>query len=295
MWLFYIFAGLLTAAAATKVLMPLMGRRTYYDLPHYEGPDKRLATYRDQLAELERARALGEVSAEVAEEERLETERRMVELLDDPHEGGAIRWESRKSDRRLGYALTVLIPLAALLAYLPLGRPDMQGQALVFKDPGQIGATRYIMLSEKPLRTLLTKNPNDMNAVMQLGVLNQRLGRYGEAVKFYRRAVELSVGNMKHRSIAAILGEAQVLANNGVVGMDAIETFEYVKTLHEGDPKARFYLALALAQNGEKEKALAEWRDLLNDAHAQVYWSDMVREQIAETASELRAERRAKQ
>lgn len=193
--------------------------------------------------------------------------------------------EITRDDRRLALAISCLVPAVALIIYLSSGRPDLPGMPAIFTDTGALMMRQEALLAKRPFETLLRVNPNSIGAIIKLADINQRLGRFAEAAKFMQRAVVLAQGqgDIYLRLYAENLGRFQVLANGGKVGPDALATFAYVRTLKEVDPIARYYQALAKAQAGDTEAAIAEWNDLLSEGSTMAYWKEYVRQAIAVT------------
>jgi cytochrome c-type biogenesis protein CcmH len=71
---------------------------------------------------------------------------------------------------------------------------------------------------------------------------------------------------------------------NGVVTDDSKAAFERALGLQAKHPKARFFLGIAAQQDGQGDKAVAIWRDMLSDAPPDSPWSGMVRETLARVA-----------
>jgi cytochrome c-type biogenesis protein CcmH len=197
------------------------------------------------------------------------------------------------ADRKLAGAIMCSLPVAALGIYMTLGRPDLEGAPAIFRDPGELAMRQDALLSRRPMETLLKQNPDDIGAIVKLATINHRLGRFSEAVKYMRRAVILAQqqDNMLLRMYATHLGRMQVLANKGIVGPDALGTFDYVRSINPIDPIARYFQALARAQQGDAAGAIEEWTQLLSQGTPLAYWKQNVREAIAVTkAGRLGAE-----
>lgn len=190
---------------------------------------------------------------------------------------------SRTSDKYLAALLSLGLPAAALALYLALGSPDLPGRPAVLEDAAGMLEREAALLTERPLRTLLEENPEDIGALVKLAGVYMRLNNFAEAEKFYAKAVELAQtsGDEYLRIYARGLGRAQVKANKGFVGDKAAATFEYVLTLHANEPIARYYLALRLAQQGKTEAALAEWSSMLSEGTPLAYWKQYVRDAMA--------------
>lgn len=194
------------------------------------------------------------------------------------------------ADGLLVYLLVGAVPLLSLFLYLMLGSPDLPGKPAVFSNLVTLYDRNYALLAQRPMERLVTENPRDLGALMTLGQIHLRLKKYPEAVRFYETAaaVSLETNDIRHRVATSVLGEAQVMANNGIVGDDALKTFNYAVTLNKTSPAAHYYLALALAQKGDKKAALEIWRRLLDEGRPDAYWTKKVRESVASTAAELR-------
>src|SRR5262245_2632344 len=120
--LFWILVAALTAAVGAVLLYPLLhGAKA--------GRDRRAgeeAVYRDQLAELDRDRAGGLITAQEADYARAEIGRRLLAVADAP--AAAI---SLKNSYRLTQAfIIVLLPAVGLCLYLLIGHPGLPSQPL---------------------------------------------------------------------------------------------------------------------------------------------------------------------
>ena len=196
-----------------------------------------------------------------------------------------------EGDKKLSFVLSALLPLGALLVYLPLGRPDLPSEPAIFANFEETMLRQQALMKERPFQVLVEQNPDDMAALLQLAMINFRTGDFRESVKFYKRAVLQAQkrDDALLRVYAVSMGEVQVLASNGVVGDDAIGTFEYVRTLYQDSPIARYYLALAKAQRGHPAEAIAEWETLLAEGPPRAYWKAQVRDAMAKARVDMKA------
>src|SRR3546814_13613528 len=80
-----------------------------------------------------------------------------------------------------------------------------------------------------------------------------QLGRHADAAAAYQRALGLAAGNAE---ITSAYGEALFLTAGGVMTEAARPAFEATLPHRPGAPRARYYLALARYQPGEREAAL---------------------------------------
>ena len=239
--------ALLTTATVGVLLVPLLrssARRT-------ERLDSALAIYRDQLAEIERARAEGTTPETEAAAARLEVERRMLNAA----EGAAAQEAAAPKDsatlhRLLPPALSLLIPLAALGVYLNIGRPGLPAapfgtlQAREHPNPNE-GVTAAQMLARA--RARLAEAPDDPDAL-------------------------------------SALGEALVLEADGTVTPDARKAFERALALRPDDARTQYYLGLHEAQSGDSRAAVARWQALEAASPPDAPWLAMLRAEIGRVA-----------
>ena len=78
------------------------------------------------------------------------------------------------------------------------------------------------------------------------------------------------------------LGEAIAGAAGGMVTADAQAAFSRALELEPGQPKASFYLATALAQEGKLAEAVAAWQAMLAALPADSPWRGAVEQAVAE-------------
>jgi len=92
-------------------------------------------------------------------------------------------------------------------------------------------------------------------------------------VKAWRDAIRLNGENAERQ---AALGEALVLAENGVVTADAKAAFDRAIALDANHVQARYFVGLAAEQDGDPERAAAIWRALLAGAAPDAPWREFV-------------------
>jgi len=105
-----------------------------------------------------------------------------------------------------------------------------------------------------------------------------RLGRFDDAVRARRNALRLN-GDSAERQAA--LGEALVFGANGVVTAEAKSAFEKAVALDAAHVQARYFLGLAAEQDGDRARAAATWRALIETAPPDAPWVDFVRGALA--------------
>jgi cytochrome c-type biogenesis protein CcmH len=156
------------------------------------------------------------------------------------------------------------------------GSPQLPGAPLGARLQSDDDRSVIAMVAqvEKHLET----NPNDSRGWEVLAPIYLRVGRFDDAVKARRHALEFG-GDSAQRE--ADLGEALVAAANGVVTVDAKQAFDRAVAKEPIEPKARFYLGLAAQQDGDATKAADIWQKLLKDAPRDAPWAATVQQALA--------------
>jgi len=272
-WLaFALLAGLVVAL----VIVPLAGARR--GVPGRAAYDR--AVYRDQLAEVERDRDRGLLSAAETASARLEIERRLL--------GTAAEAPLRKPaavPRALVFALAIAVPAGAAGVYLLRGSPQLPDLPYAARESERAAAAtdgdRGLEQAVTALEGKLKQTPDDAEGWLLLARTQQTLRHWQESGEAYRRALALTGDRA---DIQASYGEMLVLAADGVVTPAAHEALAAALARDPQNPAARFYLALAEAQAGNAQAAIDAWQKLLADSLPGAGWIPTVRRNIEETA-----------
>ena len=279
----FVILGLMTVATMALLVLPLV--RGYGAIASRADYDMEI--YRDQLKELERDVERGVIDADERTSARTEIQRRM--LATGAGEQGIRVTDPGKSGILAGFAILMLVPLAAGSLYLGLGSPGTVEQPFAERP---VAGPRTPPMDGSPdveamvagLAERLEDEPDDLDGWLMLGRSYGVLGRYVEAVAAMERARKLAG---EDPDIIATLAENRVFATDGVVNPAAIADFETLRRIDPGHPAARFYLGLAHAQAGEYQVALDEWIALARDSPADAPWMDPLREQITGVSDTL--------
>jgi cytochrome c-type biogenesis protein CcmH len=258
MWLFWIVAGLL-AAAACALMVARAGRAARGAAAGPEDPS--LAVYRRQLAELDELSARGVLGEEEKRAAFAEAGRRLLAAAEHPvaPEAG----QGRAAARVILAAVAVAV-LATLGLYLVLGspgRPDQPYKARVAAwragDPAQLRAPEMAAV----LRDLVKERPNDVQAREYLGRAELASGDAVAAAEAFRVAARL---DPKNAEVQVLLGEAlTAAAEGGTPPAEAEAAFRRALALDPKNVGARFLLARHQVATGRKAEGLAAWRALL--------------------------------
>lgn len=238
-----------------------------------------LTVFQDQLKEVDRDVARGVLTAAEAEAARLEIQRRIVALGRAPVE--AVSAGTRRS-RWVGIGVTaVALPLIALAVYSGVGTPDPErAQVLALEAQGSGMSPDDINALVDRLAARVAGEPDNAEGVALLARTYRELGRYGEAAETFGRLTQLQPDAESYSS----LGEALTMGANGFVTPEAYTALMSALAIDRTEPRARFYLGLGQAAEGNAENAIAIWRDLTADAPPDAPWLSMVREQMSAVA-----------
>ncbi len=267
--LFWILVAVLTAGVGAVLLYPLLRSAKAME----DGRAGEIAVYRDQLRELDRDLVGGLITSGEADYARAEIGRRLLavsaaeSLADKP---------VRATSYRLTQAFIILIlPAIGLCLYLSVGDPGLPSQPLSarLENPGNDMA----VLVAKAERHL-AEHPDDGKGWDILAPIYFRAMRVGDAELAYRNAIRL-LGPSPER--LGGLAETLIAAADGVVTADARQTLQQSLTLEPDNARAKFYLALALEQDGKQADAKDAFVALAKESPADAPWMALVNEHIA--------------
>ena len=269
---FWFFVIALTASAVAAVLLPLAHRPQQGPAGHQHDRE----VYLDQLSELEREQREGRIRPDEAEAARAEIARRLISA-DGQAEKSAGLQGGRLRRRFAALVALAFVPLATLLGYSLSGSPHLPPQPLAARTTAP-AADQDIRLLVARAEKHLAENPDDGQGWEVLGPIYMRMDRAREAAMAFRSAIRL-LGSTADRE--ANLGEAVLATEGGIVTQEARQAFERAVQLDAGSVKARFYLAVALEQDGNAAAAAEGFRRLLGDAPADAPWRAFVEQALA--------------
>jgi cytochrome c-type biogenesis protein CcmH len=149
------------------------------------------------------------------------------------------------------------------------------------KAAGDIGDVDSMI---NKLAERLKTDTSDGEGFRMLGWSYVNTGRAALAVPAYKRAVELLPGRA---DVHAGFGEALVSQANDKVTPEAKAQFDEAVRIDSNEPRARFFLSLHKAQNGNEREALDEWIALANGAPADMPWQADLRQRATKLAGKL--------
>jgi cytochrome c-type biogenesis protein CcmH len=280
LWIGIILLLLLVAGGLTLALLRAKGG-------HEDRKGHLLEVYLAQLDEVERDLKRGLIDEAAAEAARTEVSRRILKLEEEPETPAATSGLRR---RALAPLLGLLIAAGALGLYLALGSPDTP--SLPYADRGaEREAAAQQRASEAPfleavnrLQNAVKENPEDAEAWYGLGQLQVRIGEPERALSSLRRAAGLEPGEADYQ---AALAEALILAGGGSAGPEAREAIERALALDPGNPRARFFKAMSLVEDGRRDEGLELLILLLREVPREAPWLPSVLETAQGLAQEL--------
>jgi len=273
----------MVAVAVAGLAVPLVRR---YEAAATE-QDAVLGVVRDQLDELGGQVASGVVPAAEAEALRTELKRRLLaESRVAPRPQTLL---TRAASWRAALLAAVVVALGATGLYAVRGRPDLTTPTAVELPPelaaqaGPAAATPPVDAMIGQLEARLAKSPAEPEGWRLLGSAYFAGGRFDDSARAYGRAVALAPRGPGYQSA---LGEALVQAAGGVVTPTAAAALNAARALDGSDPRARYFLAVAKDQHGDRKGALDDWLTLLREAPAGAPWAPELRKFVEKTAAD---------
>ena len=270
---------LMVALAAVGLTLPLIAR---FDPARRN--DAVVEILKTQLADIDAEAAADSVSEADAQGLRLEVQRRLLAEGRAPATG--TRPLSNRSLLILVFSLAAVVAIAATGLYAKLGRPDLASPApaapaaQATTDPAHPGGGDVAGMIAQ-LEAKLKQAPNDPQGWSMLGWSYFQTGRFAEAASAYGQAATLEPANSEHLSAQ---GESLVRAAEGQVTPAAQAAFRKAVAIDAGDPRARYFLAVAKDQSGDRKGAMDDWIALLRSAPAAAPWAAEVRGFVEKTA-----------
>ncbi|CAN7573434.1 c-type cytochrome biogenesis protein CcmI [Pararhizobium sp. LjRoot238] len=268
--LFWILVATLTAAVAAVLLLPLLRAAAGAEVPQSHDVE----VYRDQLEELKRDEKNGLIFGEDAEFARAEVARRLLAATDAVKAAGSAQ-PARRSNRLAQLAVVLILPAIGLCLYLRTGNPDVPDAPLAARlaNPGD-DVNILIARAEQQL----VANPEDGAGWDVLAPIYYRSGRIEDAAAAFRNALRI-LGPTPAR--LGGYAESLIALSGGLITNEAQEALRKSLAIEPNDPRAQFYLALALKQEGKAPEALAAFQQIVKASPADAPWLPLVNEHIA--------------
>ena len=273
---------LMTVLAAVGLAIPLIRRAD----AARAGRADAVSVLKEQLGEIEAQASAGAIAEPEAEALKVDLKRRVLA------EGRRPEAPPRPLPERtlliLALGIVALVTLAGTGLYLKIGRPDVPGAsglrggapapaADADHPQGDVGA----MIAQ--LEAQMQQQPGNAEGWRMLGWSYLQTGRNAEAAEAYGKAAAIEPDNAEYLSAQ---GEATVLAAQGQVTPAAEGIFRRAVAADPGDPRARYYLAVAKDQRGDQKGAMDDWIALLKSAPPGAPWAPDVRSFVEKVAAD---------
>jgi cytochrome c-type biogenesis protein CcmH len=272
MVLWIVFA-VMTGASAFALLWPLSRAKPSLE----NGVGDATSLYRAQVAEIERDAGRGLILPAEAEAARAEAARRLLRASENAASGPDDAAGAHRRRKIASLAVLAVVPVVALGLYARQGAPSLPGQPLSARlstDPTRLDIDAAVARIENHLAL----NPGDVRGWDVIAPIYLRLGRAEDAIRAFENAVRQ--GGPEAERLAG-LGEARMIAAGGIVTAEAKAAFEQALALDPAAPRPRYFLAVALEQDGHRTEALDALRALASGAPTEAPWLPGVRQRIA--------------
>ncbi len=266
--------AVLVFAVLCLVLLPLV--RGAADTPDASRFDQ--AVYRDQLRELDREIGRGTLTEAEAASARLEIQRRLLAAAGRAEAGPA---RLGRSPVLAGF-VALAVTLGSISLYLTLGAPELPDMPIATRLPAAKPAHDGGMVQMAArLRQQLDAEPGNGGLWLMYAEAQADQGEWDAAAEAYDRAIALG---QKSASVLTGYGEMLVLRAQGTVGPAARAAFTRALAEAPGNETARYYMALAVGQDGDAAKAIDLLQGLLADLPADSPMRAEIGSRIAEAA-----------
>ncbi|QFT33130.1 formate-dependent nitrite reductase complex subunit NrfG [Labrenzia sp. THAF82] len=271
--MFWILIAALTAAATLAVLVPLSRNRQPADAASKADE----AVYREQLETVDRDLKRGLIEPEAAEAARTEIARRLLSA--NERQTQTVEKSERSLQNKIAIGLAIVfLPAATFGLYILLGSPDQPDQPLSARLEGPAQGQSVDVLVARVERHL-AENPEDGQGWAVIAPVYMSIGQPESSARAYANALRIVGPNADWLTD---MGEALTIANQGLVTADARKAFDQAVSLQPEAVKPRFFLAMALGQEGRTDEAIAAWEQLLDGEDETQAWVGAARAQLAE-------------
>jgi cytochrome c-type biogenesis protein CcmH len=279
--------GTMLLAALCAVLLPLARAPKAGNRESVSGAADPAVLYRLRLAEIDRELDRGLLNQASAETARSEAGRMLLRAAKQEEtsiveRSGAGDGRSALWRRRFTAAIAIVgLPAFAVTLYSFLGSPQLHSSPFASRVRDEPAKSDIATLVGQ-VEAHLAAHPDDGRGFEVIAPVYMRLGRYDDAVRARSEAMRL-LGETPDRLLE--LSEARMAAAGGVISRQAADEIDKALAAEPKNPKARFFQALALEQDGHVADAIAALKSLLADAPADAPWRTTVEARLARLSS----------
>lgn len=253
-WSVTLFWAVAVAAVALALVfvLPFLMRNSNAERSKAARRDINLAVYRDQMKDLNNELSNTQLTPEQFLASKLELETRAAE--------DALAQEERAAapvaSRRLGFALALVLPVAAIGLYAWLGNPG----ALTAMAGGPPSTELAAQPTEADMLEMIERiearalaNPNDAEIWEALITVNAMVGRWPEALKAAEKSLALSPNKP---AVMSAYAEALAMSTNMIMSGEPMEMVNKALQADPNDPKGLELAGIHAFQNEQYAQAV---------------------------------------
>lgn len=265
-----------TAVVVTLLALPFVRNQV-----HDQSTDEHeSAVYKDQLLELDHEQRDGLIGKTEADAARLEISRRLLSSVSQV-DGGRDKTKNEPNVRNWrSVTALALVPVLSLSLYAMLGSPGSVDRPHSSRVTKPIGDEQLQQLVAR-VEARLQEHPEDGMGWDVIAPVYFRQNRFQEAAGAYERAGRL-LGESAERLVG--YAEALILSNDGLVSEQARKALERALVLDPDRLKPKFWLGVALEQDGRFKDASTTYQELLRQGESDASWKRLVRQRLASIA-----------
>ncbi len=254
---FYIAAVALTVVALLVLLRPWWQSRLF--VRHQASEAEAMsalnaAIYRDQLADLERDRAAGQLTETDYTDGRDELQRRL--LADTREDQAATPTPNPTSSNAVWLFLALFIPLSAAGIYALIGKPD----AILSVEQQNAKAAASLEKMVEKLARKLEAEPNNPEGWAMLARSYGQMGRFDDAEKSFER---IGPALQKDPTLLAAYAELLLEKTNGDFNGQPRQLIAAALALDPEHTQALYLAGADAIQNGRWAEVVNRWTPLL--------------------------------
>ncbi len=246
---FWLIAALLIAIAVLISVWPLI-KPAVSALDDTESEESvNVASFRDQMADLDWQLAQGLVSSDEVEKLKLELKQKLADELGDEQQASAYSLLKKP-----GFALLIalIVPVSAVFLYFKLGATTEIAVVNALNN-GNLNGEQV----ETVLKEWVAKRPENNQALFMLGSHYLRTGKLEEAVKTYRHLARISNG---HPQVTAELAQVLFLSSNNVVTPEIRELYQQTLLKDSQNTTALGLKGIDAFTRGNYQEAITAWQ-----------------------------------
>lgn len=261
MTLFWVVAACLVGAALLFIIPPLFIRRTEKGV--LERGQININIYKNQLSELERDLAAGDIDQAHYDKSRMEIERRLLEDT-SAVEVAAAAAPGKTLNIVTTAVVAIALPVSAVVLYYKLGNPTAMDPAARMAEAASPHGAEGDMQAQiegmvGKLAQRLQENPSDIEGWVMLGRSFSVLGRYDEAVTAYEKAISV-VG--EDAMLLTDYADAVAMSSGQSLEGKPMELLDKALKIDPQNQKALWLMGTAYFERGDFVSAINLWKRL---------------------------------